>query len=310
MPNAEASQTRLAIIAESVIGTIPATPTWQTLRYVSEGLKYAKQTAVSDEIRGDGNVTDISDVGRSVSGPLAFELSYGTYDLMLESLFRGAWTTNVLKNGFTHKSVALEKTFEQGATDSFIRYRGVEVDTMDLQIESRQIIKGSFGLRGIASPAPTTSIITGATYAAASSTPVMNASAHVGALSMSGVTDQPKCKTVNLQVRSNLYENDAIGDKDIDSLGMGRFEVSGNLVAYFRSLDVYNAMQAHGDVGLTLGLGSISGSKYTLALPRMKLLDGTPLVEGRDRSVMIDVPFQAIYDGSSAATATLTRAVA
>ena len=310
MPIAEASQTRLAWVPEVTIGTTPATPTFQTARYTSEGLKFGKQTVVSDEIRGDGNVTDIIDVGRSVAGPLAMELSYGTFDALFESLFRSTWATNVLKNGITHKSFTFEKTFEQGATDSFIRYRGCEVDTLDLQLESRQIIKGSFGLRGLGSPTPTTAIITGATYTAATTTPVLNAATNVGALTVGGITASPKIKSMNIQFRSGLYENDAIGAFDVDSLGLGRFEVSGNMVTYFRDLDTYNAMLNHDDVSLTLTMGAASGSKYTLLLPKLKLLDGAPVVGGNSQAVMLDVPFQAKYDGTTAASAQLTRAVA
>jgi hypothetical protein len=307
---AEASQTRLAYVPEGIIGTTPATPTFQTARYVSEGLKFAKQTVISDEIRGDGNVTDIIDVGRSVAGPVAFELSYGTFDDFLESVFRSTWDTDVLKNGITHKSFTFEKTFEQGATDAYLRFRGCEFNQLDLALESRQIVKGSFGLMGLGSPTPTTTIITGATYGAASTTPVLNAATNVGNLAVTGITAQPKIKTLNLSFKSGLYENDAIGAFDVDSLGMGRFEVTGNMVAYFRDLDTYNAVLNHDDVALSITIGATTGNKYTLLLPKVKLMDGTPMVGGNSQSVMLDVPFQAKFDSGIGATAQITRAVA
>ncbi|HTV69806.1 MAG TPA: phage tail tube protein, partial [Rhizobiaceae bacterium] len=84
MATAEASQSRLAYVPEVTPGTIPTNPTFQVLRLVNEGIRLAKETVISDEIRADGNVTDIIDVGRAVEGPIAGELSYGTFDFFLE----------------------------------------------------------------------------------------------------------------------------------------------------------------------------------------------------------------------------------
>ena len=310
MSIAEASLTRLAYVAEATIGTIPATPSFQTLRYVSEGIKLSKQTVISDEIRGDGNITDIIDVGRSVEGPIAFELSYGTFDVMLEALFRGSWTTNVLKNGILHKTLAFEKTFEQGGTDSFIRYRGCRINTMDLTLESKAIAKGSFGVVGIGSPTPTTAILTGATYAAPTTEPVMNAATNIGALTIGGITAPPKIKSMSLSIKSNLYANDVIGAYETDSHGLGRFEVSGSMQTYFSDLDTYNAILNHSDVSLLVTIGVATTKKYTLSLPKIKLMDGGPVVGGNGQSVMVEVPFQAVYDSSSAASMSITRAVA
>lgn len=307
---AEASLTRLAYVAEATIGTTPATPTFKTLRYVSEGLKNGKQVAVSDEIRGDGNVTDIVDVGRSVEGPVAFEFSYGTFDDFLEALLRGAWSTNVLVNGIAHKAFTFEKTFEQGATDSFIRYRGCRINSMDLTLESKALVKGSFGIMGLGSPAPTTGIISGATYAAATTTPVLNAATNVANLVVAGITASPKVKSLSLSIKSNLYANDELGNLEADSHGLGRFEVTGSMQAYFRDLDTYNAIKGHSDVSLAFDIGAVSGSKYTFEIEAMKLLDGDPVVGGNSQAVMLEVPFQAKFGPGIGGSMKITRAVA
>lgn len=310
MAIAEASQSRLAYVTEVTPGTTPATPSFTTLRLVNEGIRLAKQTVISDEIRADGNVTSVIDVGRSVEGPISGELSYGTFDAFFEGLFRSAWTSDVLKNGIAHKTFTVEKTFEQGATDSFIRYRGCRVNTLDLALETRQIVKANFGIMGIGSPTPTTAIIAGATYAAPTTAPVLNAATNVGALTVGGITASPKIKTLNLSFRSNIYQNDVIGAYEPDSHGLGRFEVSGNMVTYFESLDLYKAILDHEDVSLTTTIGAVTGSKYTISLPKMKLMEGSPVVGGNSQAVMLDVPFQAIFDAGINATAQITRAVA
>lgn len=310
MAIAEGSTSRLAYIAEATIGTTPATPTFKVLRHTSEGIKAAKQTEVSNEVRADANVAQIADVGRSVAGPIAFELSYGTFDDFLEALLRSTWATNVLKNGITPKTFTFEKTFEQGATDSYLRYRACRIDSMDLNLESKAIVKGSFGIVGIDNPTPTTAIISGATYTAANTNPVINASANVASLAFTGPSSSPKVKSLSLSIKSNLYANDEVGNIASNSHGLGRFEVTGSMQAYFENLDVYNALMNHDDVALSFTLGVTTLNKYTFALPKLKFMDSDgPAIPGNSQSVMMTVPFQGYYDGSSSATLTVTRAV-
>lgn len=309
MAIAEASQSRLAYVVETTPGVIPANPTWQTLRLVNESIRLAKQTVTSDELRGDGNVTSIIDVGRSVDGSISGEFSYATFDDLLEGLFRGAWTANVLKNGIAHKTFALEKTLEQGATDTFIRYRGCRINSLDLSLDTRALIRANFGLMGIGSPTPTNAILTGATYLGATTTPVLSSNANVGSLAVGGISASPKIRSLSLSIRSGIYQNDVIGQYEPDSHGLGRFEVSGRIQAYFEALDLYNALVNHDDVSLTTQLGAGVGSRYTLLIPKIKLMEGSPVIGGNNQAVMLDVPFSAYFDSTIAAAMQITRAV-
>ncbi|HTV69839.1 MAG TPA: phage tail tube protein, partial [Rhizobiaceae bacterium] len=223
---------------------------------------------------------------------------------------RSAWSTDVLKNGIAHKTMTIEKTFEQGATDSFIRYRGCRVNTMDLTLEARQIARVSFGIVGIGSPTPTTAILSGATYTAPNTNPVLNAATNIGALTVSGVVGTPKIRSLSMSIRSNIYQNDVIGQYEADSHGLGRFEVSGSATLLFDTLAYYNAILDHSDVGLEFTLGAATGDKYTFELPALKLMNGSPVIGGNSQAVIMEVPFQAKYDAGIAATMQITREVA
>ena len=80
MAFADGSGTRLAYIAEATEGTTPATPAFTTLRMTGESLIGEKQTVVSNEIRADGNIPDVTKVGQQVSGGFDFEMAYATLD--------------------------------------------------------------------------------------------------------------------------------------------------------------------------------------------------------------------------------------
>lgn len=307
MTVADGSQVRLADIAEATIGTTPSTPTFQIMRYVSADIRPAKQVEITDEIRADRNVASIVDVGRSVSGTINTLLSYGTFDSWLEALLCSTWSTNVLVNGTTHKARSLEFTYEQGTTDTYVRFRGCRFNTLDLVFESRKAVTANWGVMGIDSPAPATAIITGATYTAATTTEVFNAALNVSSLGFTGISNAPKVQKLSLKITNNIYANDVIGSYAPYSHGLGRFEVSGSMTVLFENKDTYEAILNHSDVSLTVALTDAAGNAYEIELAKIKLIDGGPTVAGNGSAVVMDVPFQAFYDSGNAGSIQITR---
>jgi len=310
MAVAHGSQTRFAYLLEATPGVIPATPSWNIARYVSENVILDKQTVSSDEVRADRNRTDVTDVGRQVSGPINTLLSYGTFDDWLSALLCAEWATDVLKNGNVIKTAAFEKTFETGATDVFARYVGCRFNTLDLQLNAKQNVTANWGIMGTGSPDPDNAAIAGATYAAATTAPVLNAALNVGVLTIGGVTSSPKLQALSLRITNNLYPVDVIGQYETYDFGLGMFEVTGSMTAVFEDKDLFQAIISHSDLSLTTTIGAASGSKYTIALPKLKATNGSPVGPGNGRAVVMEVPFTAIYDSGIAATMSVTRAVA
>lgn len=307
MTVADGSLVRLAYVAEATTGTTPATPSFKTLRYQNSDVKPTKQTETPDEVRADGNATAPVDVGQTVAGTINALLSYGTYDDLLEALFRGAWTANALVNGITHKTFTLEEFFEQGTPDTFIRYVGCRVNTLDLSLEAKKSVQANFGIMGLESPAPGTAIITGATYAAATTTEVFNAALNVADLDVTGIAATPVIQKLSVRVNSNLYANDAVARRGTYSHGLGRFEVEGSISAYFETKDVYEAVLAHTTVGISFELQDAAGNKYLFEIPKAKLMDGGPSKPGNGRAVMVDVPFRGFIDTGIGGTMKITR---
>jgi len=313
MSFADSSQVRLARVTEVTEGTTPASPSFTNVRFTSESLVRTPEKIVSDEITSHRNVTDLILVGRMVAGNINGELSYGTYDSELESLLGGAWTSNVLKNGVARKSFTYEKTFEQGATDSYIRYKGCLINSMQLSVESKQIAKVQFGVMGRGGSSAAAAL-SGATYAAANSNPVLNASSHVGVLTVAGVSPAPRIKSLTLNVAANLREQPEVGSLDLAGIGMGRLVVTGSADVYFENLAIYDAIHDNDTLGLTFTIGADTGSKYTFNIPSIKLTGGEPQTGGNDQDIILPIQFQGLYNtsGSPANNCTLkiTRAVA
>ena len=292
----DSSQTRLAYIVESTYGTTPATPTFLNQRFTSESLNANIENRVSNEIRADRNVTDLIQVGADGGGAVDFELSYGSFDAWLESLMFGAWSSNILKNGVTQKSFTIEKTFEGGATDQYHRFTGCVANSLSLDIQAKQVVTGSFDF--IAKGATTAqAIISGATYTAANSNPVINAAANFASFSMSGVTS-PELTSLKLKVNNNLRRQAVVGSLDARGVGTGRFEVTGEAMLYFTNASLYDLFLAGTASSLLFTIGGASSKNYAFEIANLKFEKAEIVAGGNDQDIMAKVSFRGLYDNT------------
>lgn len=308
MAFASGSGIRVAAIAESVFGTTPTTPAFQTLRTTNGGLRTNKSTGTSNERQADRNVRDEFELGQDVTGSYDFELTYGTFDTILEAALFGAWTDDVLINGITPKFLTFEETYELGATDSFRRFTGCMVNTLSLAIGARAAVTGSFSVMGKAE-ALATAIISGATYADPSVTPVSTASANVASLTVGSLSPQPVVRSIQLQISNNLRTRPSVGSKYSAEFGAGRFDVTGTLECYFQSNALYAEVLAHALADLSFTVGNATDEKYTFEIAKLRLGDGNVTAGGNDDDIMVSIPFRGLLNDDDC-TLAITRAVA
>lgn len=299
------SQTRVALIEESTWGVTPATPTWETMRITGESMKPNINNVKSNEIRADRNVPDLIQVGSAAGGQIDGELSYGSFDALLESLLYGAWTSNVLKNGVTEKSFTIEKTFETGGTDQYHRYAGSIVDSLDLSMAVDSIVTASFNVlcKGVSSAQAE---IASSTYNAANSNDVINAASNFASLAITGATS-PALLSLDLNIQNNLAQQRQLGSLDARGIRNGRFEVTGSLEAYFENEELFEMFLAGTATDLTFKLGGASSKNYVIDLPNLKFETGEVVAGGNDQDLVIPLTFTGLYDASEAATLKITR---
>jgi hypothetical protein len=298
---------RLASIAEVTAGTTPATPAFATMRVTKASGGIRKMTSDSEEMTGDPNLREVIYEGFTVEPSYDFQLNYGSLDTYLESLFRGTWATNVLKNGTTAKSISIEEA-DLGGSSTFARYTGAQVQEMSLRLEAQKKITGSMKLVGLAEAAASTAI-SGATYTAASVTPALVAGTGFGAFTISGLSAQPRIKSLDLTISQPLDNVVALGSMGPVDFAPGQISVKGSLVAYFESIELYALAMSHGGGAITFQIGTTAGSKYQVDLPAVTLVQP----ERQDRAVkgpiMQKIDFTAVRDATLGATIKLTRAV-
>lgn len=305
--------TQLAYVPETTWGATPDTPVLQVARITGESLNINRETATSSELRSDRNVTDQIPVSGGAAGGLNFELSYGTFDDFIAALLYNEWQSDTLVNGVTQKSITMEKRFYRG-TDSggdalyeYFRYKGMCVNSMELSITASEIVTGSLEMIGLGGEV-SGDAIPGATYTPATTTDVLSASQHVGSLTM-GALASPKLRAVSLSMTNNLAGANVVGSMDYADIGAGRFEASGNIEAYFESRDLYNSFLSGDAIALKFTLGTVSGQRYRISLPKVKFSSGEVVAGGSNEYVMCSMGFQGLYDAGIGGTIKIERAV-
>jgi hypothetical protein len=97
----------------------------------------------------------------------------------------------------------------------------------------------------------------------------MNAAVDFGSLAITGVSS-PKLTALNLNITNNLRQQKVIGSLDSIGLGTGRFEVTGDLTAYFENEALYDLFLDGDATDLTFTLTDSAGNLYTFDIGTIK----------------------------------------
>lgn len=89
---ANGSRHSMRYVAESTYGQTPATPAFKPIRHTGTTLGLSKESLQSEEIRSDRQIADFRHGAYQVGGDINFELSFGSFDDLLEAVLLGTWT--------------------------------------------------------------------------------------------------------------------------------------------------------------------------------------------------------------------------
>ena len=123
----------LAMIEESVYGTVPGSGAMKYMPYTGESLKFSKETTSSGLIDQSRQVKDVIATGHEVSGGFDFELAARTYDELFEGALWKRWGT-ATDVTITASVVAATKTitasagtpFSNVVAGQFIKFSGMD----------------------------------------------------------------------------------------------------------------------------------------------------------------------------------------
>lgn len=308
---ADGSRHSMYQVAEATYGTTPANPAWEPIRHNTTNIGLTKGTLQSEELRADRQIADFRHGTRQVGGEIVSELSYGSFDDILEALLCGTWTEagvagtdgDTLKAGITRRSFSVLRYFEDlaGTEKPYHLFSGVEYNTMKLSVTTEAIVKATFGVVGkglsMANAAPA-----GSTYAAASTSKGMDS--FTGAL-VEGGSSIAIVTEIELTLENGIEPRFVIGSKETIRPSIGRSVVTGQITAYFEGAALLEKFINETSSSLQFELGDLT-NKYTFLIPNLKYTGGQPDIQG-EGPILLTMPFQAIYSSSEGSQIKITR---
>jgi hypothetical protein len=92
----DSSSVQLYYVEETTWGEVPAgPPTLNEFRFTQDSLAQTTETAISEEIRSDRQVSDIIRTAVSAGGDVGIELSYASHDDLIAGALADNWSGNI-----------------------------------------------------------------------------------------------------------------------------------------------------------------------------------------------------------------------
>ena len=304
---ADSNRTSLRI-QEEVAWNTAVTANMVRARFTGESLVPEVENIVSNELRSDRMVSDLIQVSRQNSGGFDFELSYSTFDLLLEGALFGDWTTDVLKQGIIEHYYSIEKAHED--IDEYFLFSGMMVNEFNLTLATSAIATGSFGfLGGTATLGQATNATT---LTAANSNSIMNCMGNVASLmeatyggtltAFTGVYVQE----LSIAIANNLRPVMAIGSNVMQEVAVGKADITGTLNAYFTSDRLFDKFLAGNSVAIQFQITDDTNS-YTVLIPKVKFETESIPASGQDQDVIENLTWRAIRDSVTDTMLQITR---
>lgn len=302
MTIANGAQHSLHYVAETTYGTTPSTPSFKPLPHTGTSLGLTKDGIESEKLRGDRQVEDFRHGNKSVSGDITGELEYGAFDDLMEAVFCGTWTSDVLKTGTTRRSFTIERKFGDLATPEYHRHTGCEINTFGLSVSPNSMVTATFGVVG-KDLALATSIVSGATYADdVGNTPFDSFTGSIteGGSAIATVT------ALELNIENGLEPLFTVGSQTTSRPSIGKSRATGTLTTYFESKALYEKFLNETASSISLTLTDLDGNDYLIELGNVKYNSGQPDVSG-EGTITVAMEFVALYDSTDASNIVITR---
>lgn len=291
----------LYLVPETSYGVAPSTPAWNQHRITGTTLGLSKNILQSEEVRDDRQIGDTRHGSRSVTGEIQGELSYETWDSLLEAIFGGTWEsdapsvgTDQLLAGVTRRSFSVLRHFTDLTGKPYFLYTGVEANSLALTVSADANVTCVVGLIGkdqtISATEPT-----GSTYNPSTTTKVIDS--FTGVIKEGGTTIGIVTE-VTLAAGNGIEPRYVVGSKTTIRPSISRFMVTGQVTAYFESVSLLEKFIDETDSDLEFNLTDVVGNNYRFFLPRIVYTGGQPDVSG-EGPITLAMPFTANYDATS-----------
>ena len=300
MTIATGSRHDMAYVAESTFGTTPTTPVFVPIRHTGTTLGLSKDAIESEELRQDRQIAHYRHGNKSVSGDVNIELSYGSFDDLLQATLAGSWASDVLLAGTTRRSFTIER--HHSDINKYLRSTGCSFNSMSLSVAPNSMVTGSFSIIGKSFTVASTAI-SGATYSSETTSAPFDSftgSVNEGGSSVAVVTG------IELSVDNGMEALYVVGSDETLLPSIGKSTVTGSITAYFENSLLIDKFISETASSLEFTLTDQAGNSYIFELPNVKYNSGNPEVGGPG-AITVSLDFVPLYDSGTGSQIQITR---
>lgn len=279
-----------AVIGSNIIAIAASTIRASTGLWASEGFAAGQYIKVKGSAAANVNA-----VAKVVSILNASTLSITGTTLAVETPGAGHSVVHrTLRNGVTKtQSFVFERVLED--IDQFQWFNGQQVAGVTLNINAGQIITGVFEFMGKTSEGASTTIASG-TPAAPTSNEIMAAGVDIADVMEGGAEFVTGIQSLTLRIAGNLRTQPEIRRKTPLGHGFGRFEVTGNMTAYFENRALMEKFENHTQSSVSVRFRDRDGNDILITIPAMKYGRANAPIPGVNQDVMLPVEFTGYRD--------------
>jgi hypothetical protein len=283
---------------EEVAGAIPATPAWKPIRFVSAGLTPNINQIDTAEMNQYRQQQASRGGTYSVAGDIAVELSFSSFDDLIQAAMQGTWTDNVLKIGKVERSFAILERHTDIGVDYV--YHGCRVSTMAISSPLNAPVGVTFSMMGTKAEKYTVPV--GSTYLPATATDIMittNLALTEGGVSVAYATEW------SVSLDNGMEALFALGSREAFDISNGVAKVTGSMSAYLVDAVLWDKVLD--ETSTSHAIEFIEGAdKYTLELPKVRYTQGQKQTSGPG-AIIPQYTVSAGYDATLATTMMITR---
>ena len=269
------------------------------LRLISNGLAQSMEEIESDEMLPGRHMGESRSGASSVAGDLEAELTYGTFDMLLEAAFHGTWTANVLKTGTTRRSFAILK--HNSDIGRYLIYRGCEVGVVAIDCPLQSKIGITFSMIG--KQEEVYAFDAGDDILGDPTETVMMTTSE-GSL-LEGGTGLNHATALTMSLDNGMEAIYSLFNRDPYDIKLGRINVSGSLSAYIEDDRLKAKYLGETKTPLVVTLTDGENS-YQISMTRAKLTNNTEEGSGDD-PIIQNYNYRAFNDQATDTEITITR---
>jgi hypothetical protein len=311
---ANGSRHSMFVVKEATNGVTPNDPALELVRITGTTLGLSKDSLQSEEIRSDRQISDYRQGSNQVGGDINFELSYGSFDQLLQGvLVSDDWATDTpiagtdqIKSAQTRSSFTFVRNFADidGADNPYYIYRGVEINQMQLSVTANAMITGTFSVIGKSqTTAQDLTALGTPTFPAPSTTSPLDS--FTGSLNEGGVP-VAVITEISLTLQNGIEPRFVVGSKDSIATSLGRSNLTGQVTAFFEDSTLVDKFLNETESSIDFTLPDGAGNEQKFIIPRIKYTGGQPDVSG-EGPITLTMPFQALLDATTGTNLLIER---